>query len=184
MANVAATEKPPMTLEQLKATPEFLLLTSAQQTFVLNYVTTNRAVDAAKIAYPKKARDQQYISVVVFKLFDSPRIQSALAKYFGWSEKEQFIRKLQRQVQRLDGLAQVQALALLGKATGALPSDVQLPIVTVGAGTQAPESAHEGRTPADPMSTAKGEIHAEVAPKPTYDPFSEKMFRSLRGKQS
>ncbi len=150
-----------MTLEDFHASLEYKVLTGAQQTFVDALIETQDPIEAAKRAYPRHRKDENYLRVLLFKAEDSPRLQSAIAKAFNLSDREQTIRSLRRQVQRLDGAAKVGALALLAQITGALPANS----IDLGTFVTLPaESGQAAQTPAGPASTQTDDLKIEVAP--------------------
>lgn len=165
--------KPVMTVEQLKATPEFSAITPAQRTFVLFYLETSNGRDAIRAAYPlTKKRPESYLSQLLGKTLSAPNVRAALSVYFGWSDRTKFLADLDAQLRKAKGADKVSLMALKAKLLGLVSSDIDCGILT----TPPANSNREQKPQVEPISAARGDIHAEVAPKPVYDEMSRRIF--------
>ena len=169
-------------LEEIHQTEEYKGLTSQQQNWFNLYAASGDPRQATIDAYKTAKKPQAYQVQLTQKLLSAPRIRAVLAKFFQWDSREVFMRDLESQIRRAKGATKVGLISLQAKLLGLLPVDA-----TIDAGTFG--SAHAVETPADPAVTGKGDIHAEVAPKPARitprtaeDEQSERFLRMLRGK--
>jgi hypothetical protein len=108
--------RPVMSLEAFQKTSEYLALSDLQRAWILKLVTTGDIRQATVESYPKAKRlGQQYISQLGAKNLASPHVRAALARYYGWDDKQKFLADLDAQIRRSKSADRAPLLALKAK---------------------------------------------------------------------
>ncbi len=144
-----------MTIEEFARTIEAAPLTPKMRKFVLAYVRgfidagKFDALAAAKVAYVCKS--DQTARCIGYQLLANPKIVLAVNQFFGLSQKEGFLRRLERAIYDKDiTIAQVRALELTAQANGwttGLPRHQDLRVKPPKSGAK-----NSKVTPADPLA--------------------------------
>jgi|SRR5690242_11004777 len=109
-----------LTLDEIRATPEFQRLTEKQQLFVATYIESGfDRVMAVLTAYNVKGGDRARAQRMSYPLTQNPRIIHVLHMYFGSSPTDEFLEEISRAIsnKRLTH-AQVEAMVLKSRVLG------------------------------------------------------------------
>lgn len=138
MENTVPTEttRNPISLDELKLTPEFAALNPAQQMFVEQIAAGLSLHDAAAKAYETVKPENR--KALIFRLNETPTVKAAIDRLYGVTEYDRYVMDLARTATRTKGLAKVLALRTLGQAKGFIPNE-RSEVSVVTAESAAPE---------------------------------------------
>jgi hypothetical protein len=160
-----------LTLEEVKATQEYSILTGKQQFFVEAYCSsgidtgTYDPVEATFIAY--KCKSREVARIMSYSLMQNIRIVEVLNRHFNREPLEEFLVQLNRAIQNKKlTVAQLQALKLKADIQG---FTARLPGVDHQATDRIPSDIEAASAAARKAKRKKPERETKPEPKSEYD---------------
>ena len=128
-----ATQSTMSKTDFVKSAP-YLSLTSGQRKWIDLFIETSDANRATREAYG--ASDDAYVAMFTRKIETSPRVIAALDLFYGRSPREKFLRDLQNDIARSQGVAKIEARRLYAKMVfgvdGPPSEQAESPVCKVG----------------------------------------------------